>query len=213
MTAAPTYRFTRSRSGKESGENVGAPSGATVGVAAGTSPGRCGKQPRTENVIAITTTTNAPERGTKARLAPSSDRGSPRPRLSSPRGGSAEVFRFHGNRMAFYRDLSHRLRIPTLGSGCGSRSGERRGRRAAMALLKPTCTVNCLEEAHVRRTIVGMRTLAFSFLSRRDSRHDRGPHRVHPCRTRRRTCRAARARTWRGTSAASASTCGHPTRH
>jgi hypothetical protein len=31
MIAAPTYRFTRLRSGNESGENVGAASGATVG--------------------------------------------------------------------------------------------------------------------------------------------------------------------------------------
>jgi 2-methylcitrate dehydratase PrpD len=58
MTAAPTYRFARSMSGNESGEKVGASSGATVGVAAGASPVWCGKQPRTENVIAITTTIN-----------------------------------------------------------------------------------------------------------------------------------------------------------
>jgi hypothetical protein len=39
-----------------------------------------------------------PERGRKARQAPSSDRGSRRPRLSSPRGGSAEAFRLRGSR-------------------------------------------------------------------------------------------------------------------
>jgi hypothetical protein len=163
MIAAPTYRFTRSRSGNESGEKVGGAPGATVAVAAGARPGWCGKQPRTESVIAITTTTNAPtqrggragvriiarvpsarvapasdsiagrsmvalrlsvslpprgspsvlpvrpcatrrrdrrnpERGRKARQAPSSDRGSRRPRLSSPRGGSAEAFRLRGSR-------------------------------------------------------------------------------------------------------------------
>jgi hypothetical protein len=58
MMAAPTYRLTRSRSGNESGEKVGAASGATVGVAAGACPRQCGKQPRNENVIAITTTIN-----------------------------------------------------------------------------------------------------------------------------------------------------------
>jgi hypothetical protein len=60
MIAAPTYRFTRSRSGNESGEKVGAAFGVAVAVAAGAGPGWCGKQPRTENVIAITTTTNIP---------------------------------------------------------------------------------------------------------------------------------------------------------
>jgi hypothetical protein len=60
MIAAPTYRFTRSRSGNESGEKVGAEFGVAVAVAAGAGPGWCGKQPRTENVIAITTTTNIP---------------------------------------------------------------------------------------------------------------------------------------------------------
>ena len=49
MIAVPTCRFTRSRSGNESGEKVGAASGATVAVAAGACPGRRGKsrEPRT----------------------------------------------------------------------------------------------------------------------------------------------------------------------
>jgi len=59
MIAAPTYRFTRSRSGNESGENVGAAFGVTVAVAAGACPVWCGKQPRTENGMAITTKRNA----------------------------------------------------------------------------------------------------------------------------------------------------------
>ena len=44
---------------------------------------------------------------------------------------------------------------------------------------------------------------------RRRQRRARAPDQVCFCRRRRRTCRAARAATWRGTSAASASRCGH----
>src|SRR5262245_29374284 len=104
-------------------------------------------------------------------------------------------------------ELNERLRIERELSAQGAQG------YAPMALEKPACALNCLEEAHVRLTIVGMRPLAFSSSSRPDTRHDRGPHPVHPCRARRRTSRAARARTWRGTSAASASTYGRPTRH
>jgi hypothetical protein len=71
MIAAPTYRFTRSRSGNESGEKVGGAPGATVAVAAGARPGWCGKQPRTESVIAITTTTKRTH--TEGRTGRSSD--------------------------------------------------------------------------------------------------------------------------------------------
>jgi hypothetical protein len=53
--AAPIYRFTRSRSGNEPGEKVGEVFGVTVAAAAGACPVRCGKQPRTQNGIAIAT--------------------------------------------------------------------------------------------------------------------------------------------------------------